>query len=318
MTAPLAPGIYDAIPPETYHADALCDVPTLSRSGIVTLLNSSPAEYAALNPRLSQWPVIERDGTDATDLGELVHAIVLGVGCNYVVKSPSDFTAPKTNKPYSTWSGEAKLWRDEQRAAGNVVIDYETNALAVEISARLLDALRAKFPDWDEGRSEVTALWDRRLDDGSVIKCRARIDRLLPSAIVDVKTSALSLSDAELGKAIGLKGLDVQHIWYQQGVGAALSATNDPMRAYADDECLPFIFAYVRTVPPYTIRFVDLAAKWPLGLTRQRIDKAAHIFGECVRTGTWPDELIECAPEPPDWLSNRWMMSALMDDGVDE
>ena len=306
----LAPGIHDAVPAETYHADALCDQPTLSRSGIVTLLNGSPAEFAALNPRLSQWPVAERAGTDATELGEIVHGMVLGIGSQFIASDPSEHGTVKSGdnkgQPYTTWTGDAKTWKKAREAEGLIVIDYETNALAVEISARLLDALRARFPDWDQGASEQTALWDRRLDDGSVIKCRARIDRLLPSAIVDVKTSALSLSDAELGKTIGLKGLDIQAAWYVDGVHSVTERE------------LPFVFAYVRTVPPYTIRFVDLAAKWPLGLTRQRIDKAAHIFGECVRSGTWPDEPIECTPEPPEWLSSRWMMSALMDDGADE
>ncbi len=305
MTAPLAPGVYDGIEAERYHADLLTDQPTLSRSGIVTLLNGSPAEFAAGHPRLSAWGVPARSGTDATDLGEVVHALTLGVGCNYIAREPSDFTAPKTGKPYSTWSGEAKEWRDAERAAGNVVIDYETNALAVEISARLLDALRSRFPDWDAGKSEQTVLFDRTLNDGQVIKCRARVDRLLPSAIVDIKSRGLSMTDAELGKAIGLGGLDVQHCWYQDGVHSVTERE------------LPFIFAYVRTVPPYTIRFVDLSKKWPLNLTRSRIDVACHAFGAGLRTGVWPDEPMECEPEPPEWLSSRWMYEALARDEED-
>lgn len=300
MTA-LPPGIYADIPSETYHADTLTEQPSLSRSGIHAILTGTMADFAASHPRLTQWPATARDSTDATDLGEIVHRLVLGTGCNYVVRDPEDFTAPKTDKPYSTWSGEAKEWRDGERANGRVVIGSEVNTMAEDIAKRLLVALRVRFPDWDEGASEQTVVWTRRLNDGSVIWQRARPDRLLPSAIVDIKTTALSISKEALGKTIGLSGLDIQHAHYTDGVEAVTER----------DGPIPFFFAYVQTVPPHAIRIVDLTKRWPLGLTRERIDIAAHKFGACLKSGVWPDDPIEVEPEPPEWLRAQWELAAI-------
>lgn len=285
---------------ERYHADDFALPPSLTRSGIVTLLGSTPAEFASQHPRLSTFrEALKRTSTDATDLGEVIHALVLGTGSKYVVADASDFAA-KNGEPSKTWgAAEAAAFKRQCEAEGKIIIGRTRHAMAERLASRLLDACRTRFPDWDEGRSEQTVTWARRLNDGSQIRCRARIDRLLPSVIVDVKSTALSLSDEEVGKRIALDGLDVQHVWYRDGIARSTGRE------------MPFIFPFVRTVPPYTIRFVNLAAKWPLGLTRERVDTAAHVFGECLASGVWPDEPIECQPEPPEWVANRWMAAQL-------
>lgn len=320
--SPIALGIHDAIPPELYHADALTEEITLSRSGIHTLLTGTPAQFAAKHPRLTQWPeTLRNDSTDATDLGEIVHAMVLGVGAPYIVRDCHEFLKPD-GTPYTTWSGKAKEWRDQIRAEGFVQIGSDQYRMAAGIVDRLLTALRDRFPTWDQGKSEQTILWPRKLNTGKVITCRARVDRLLPDGtIIDVKSTALGVSSAELGKSIGMGGLDIQHEFYREGVAKALGLSELP----------PFVFAYVRTVPPYEIRFVHLDGtdwllfgddgpevprpRWPLRLTRQRIDRAAHIFGACLTSGTWPDALVDVAPEPPAWLGMQWADEALEEEG---
>src|SRR5688572_13791353 len=248
-------GIHDAIAPELYHSDQLTPEPSLSRSGIQTILTGTLADFAAKNPRLTQWPETMREATDATDLGEVVHAMVLGTGSKFSVRDPWDFTAPKTGKPYETWSGAAKEWRDAERARGMIVIGRDTNAMAMQISEKLKTALQVRFGSfggWGARKVEQTVLAKRRLNDGSEIWCRIRIDALLKAAIVDVKTTALSLSDVELGRQIALKGLDIQSIFYKDTLKSATGID------------LPFVFAWVQTVPPYAIRFVDLeGADWP-------------------------------------------------------
>lgn len=309
-------GIHDNVSFADYHADKLRPELTLSRSGIVTLLNSTPAEFAARNPRLTKWPeMLEEDGTDSTDLGSVVHAQVLGGngGAKYIVGAPQDHLNLK-GEPYSTWSGRAGDWKREQKANGYVVIDHATNAKAHQIADRLVGAIAERFEAnaWSYREVEQTLIWKRRLDDGSEIWCRARPDCILPDGtIIDIKTTALSLSDQELGKRIANDGSDVQAAWYQDGWSEVQRAGLPRMKL----DLWPFIFAFVQTVPPYSVRFVDLdAIGWPLHLTRMRIDLACHKFGECLKSGVWLDYPIDANPVPPSWAVSSWERQLWIDE----
>ncbi len=328
-------GIFDGIAPEQYHADALTPEPALSRSGIVTFINETAAAFAAKNPRLTQWPeLLDQDGTDATELGDIVHAMVLGVGARYVVGDPSEHgtvkSGPNKGEPYSTWTGDAGKWKAEQKAAGYIVIDRETNAKALQLADRLTAALIERFgpASWANRRVEQTVIWRRVLNDHCPdapncdhhavcwIWCRARLDALLPDGtIVDVKTTALSVADFELGKEIALKGLDVQREFYRDGLHAATEQTVPDSGGKVLRIARPaFIFAYVQTVPPFTVRFVDLAAEdvqWDLQATRMVIDIAAHRFARCLRTGEWPDHPLDAKPTCPPWFAERRGMMLL-------
>jgi hypothetical protein len=301
----IGPGIYEISAAE-YHADALRPEPTLSRSGIHAILTGTMADYAAANPRLTKWPEsLGHDSTDSTDLGDIIHATVLGGngGAKFIVGEPSDFMTKK-GEPYSSWSGAAKEWKDQQRASGLIVVNHAVNAKAVRIGTLLTAAIEARFGKraWAERKAEQTLIWERRLNDGSAIWCRARPDAILPDdgTIIDPKTTALGLSDAEIGKMIAVGGLDIQSEWYRDGA----VETGDE---FADERPArpPFIFAFIRSVPPFSIRFVDLEKEgWDLKLTRMRIDLAAHKFGGCLRTGEWPDHPIDAHPVQPSWHVN--------------
>lgn len=297
-------GIHDAVPAESYHRDELTPEPALSRSGIVILANGATlADFAAQSPRLRNpaWPNL-RDSTDASDLGEVAHALVLGVGAQYVVADCSDFNAPSTGKPYQTWSGDAKAWKEGQEASGMIVIGRERFAMAEMISAKLTAVLRERFgAEWDQRKCEQTVICKRRLNDGSEIWCRIRIDALIPSAIIDVKTTALSLADVALGKEMALKGLDFQHAFYQD-------VTSRAMGEGRDEVPLPFVFGYVQTVPPYAVRLVNLDdpdIAWPLSMTRMDIDAAAHRFGAALKSGTWDGDPVDAKPVAPEWWKSQ-------------
>jgi len=314
----LAPGIYDGVSPERYHGDELTDTPALSRSGIVTLLNGTSADFAAANPRLTKWPEqIERDGTDATDLGEIVHAMVLGGlgGAKFIVGDPSEHRMPnsKTGETYKTWTGKAKEWKEARKAEGHIVIDYATNAKAVRIAGILTAALEARFGKeaWANRRVEQTVIWRRILNDGTQIWCKGRPDAILPDGtIVDPKTTALSLSDEGLGKRIALDGLDIQDAFYRDGLAIVEPQPFNLNDAHESKP--PFIFAFIRTVPPYTTRLFDLAEEgWPLSTTRMRIDLAAQVFGACLKSGEWPDLPVEAHPVCPGWIKEQWGLQLL-------
>lgn len=321
-------GIYDGIPAADYIQDRLRDEPTLSRSGIHTILNGTMADYAAGNPRLRNpdWPDPEPDDTDANILGSVVHATALGGngGAKYIVGDPSEHVIPssKTGERYATWSGAARDWKKAREAEGCKVINYATNAKAAQIANILTDALEERFgrEAWAGRKVEHTLIFSRRLNDGSVIWMRARPDAILSDGtIVDIKTTALGLSDVELGKRIALDGLDIQCEVYREGavvveLDRAANIDTPPVRP-------PFVFAWIKTLAPFTTRFVDLErCGWPLSATRMAIDVAAHRFGACLKSGVWPDAPLEAEPPCPQWFTERrglmLLEAGLMGDGA--
>lgn len=314
-------GIYSDIPSAEYHADKFRDVPTLSRSGIVTLLSGTPADYAAQNPRLRnpEWPALD-DSTDAKDLGTILHQMVLGDFARFIVGDPSEHgfvkSGPNKGQPYTTWTGDAAEWKREQQANGFIVIDRDTHDEALRIAAKLSDAIVARFgtSQWDRRRVEQTILWARRLNDGSEIWCKARPDCILPDGtIIDLKTTALPIDDVSLGKRMAAEGADIQCEWYRSG--ALEIELMNAADIHTPPERPPFVFAYARTVAPFSTCFVNLdeLPDWNLGVTRMRIDKAAHIFGECARTGVWPDRPLDASPVPPSW----WISATEKQAGLD-
>lgn len=337
MVAPYDQGIYDGIPAADYIQDRLRDEPTLSRSGIHTILNSTMADFAAGNPRLRNpdWPDPEPDDTDANILGSVVHASVLGGngGAKYIVGDPSEHVIPssKTGERYATWSGAAKSWKQAREAEGYKVINYATNAKAAHIAGHMTAALEERFGRsvWVGRKVEQTLIWRKTLDshcqDAHLchhlgecwIYMRARPDAILPGGtIVDIKTTALGLSDVELGKRIALDGLDIQCEVYREGALAVElgRATPPPVRP-------PFVFAWIKTLAPFTVRFVDLErCGWPLSTTRMAIDVAAHRFGACLKSGIWSDAPPEAEPVCPQWfIERRGLMlleAGLMGDGA--
>jgi hypothetical protein len=312
----LAVGIHD-ISAAAYNADP-CEQPSLTRSGIHALLTGTPAEFMAQHPRLTRWPEkLKRTGTDATDLGEIVHALVLGVGAAYVVADAGDFLTDK-GLPAQTWGSSAgKAFREQCEAEGKVIIGRERYADALRIQERLVGALQSRYPDYARGVSEQTMIWKRILNEHCHaapncdhhatcwIWCRARTDRVLPSGqMIDVKTREGSLSDDELGKCLTQHGLTIQHCWYQEGLHATWPNDVKPLPRHEFAPRPPFEFAFAQTVPPYSVTFVNLDdpdIAWPIVPVRMLIDVACERFAHGLRTGEWGDVAIDAKPIAPSW-----------------
>ena len=77
MNDKLGPGIHYGISEDRYHADALCERPTLSRSVAWTLARHSAIKGFLQHPRLNK-NFTPKDASGAMDFGQLAHALLLG------------------------------------------------------------------------------------------------------------------------------------------------------------------------------------------------------------------------------------------------
>lgn len=298
-------GIHDGIPAELYHADVLCERPSLSNSIIKILLGQSPAHARDKHPRLTTCPNYEWPQTDAMKVGAVAHAMLLGAGDTYVVFNPADYRT-KDGKPCVTLGcADAQQAIATARAAGHIDINQTRYDEATAIVERMRAAILADYPRWDSGKSEVTLLFDYRLNDGATISCRARLDRLVPecvcvesaephSHVFDPKFSGKQFSDEYIDKIISLDGWDTQNAFYTVGMEKVSPTGATPL----------FTFITGETYPPYQTRFVTIPDYWREE-ARQDVDKAANLWGACLSGGVWPMRSSRYQATRPDWISAR-------------
>lgn len=265
------PGVYDAMPAETYHADP---VPggSLSCSWAKKLLPPSC-------PAIFRW---QRDHgeppRDVFDFGTAAHRKVLGVGADIevVLKTAKDGTRVSADD-YKTKS--AQEHRDEIRAAGRVPL------LASDVE--VIDAMAAKLREHptasallnpERGKPEQALFWrDQRFD----VMRRALVD-FLPgqvtgrrALVVDYKT-AIAVDREAIGRAVVNYGYDIQGDWYLDGV-RSLGLDDDPA----------FLLIFQMKTPPYLVTVAQLPAD-ALRRGRRLSEDALSTYVECTRTGQWP------------------------------
>ncbi len=278
---PLAPGLHHDVPEAQYHADALCTVPTLSRSIAHRILTRSPlhAWYAhpRLNPRFKP-----AESSDAFDIGHAVHSrVLLGRDVHDVIDAP-DWTKKK-----------ARAARDASRAAGRVPV--------LPPQAQMIDDMATELEAWialDAGRihrggmsPEVTAIYQ----DAGVI-CRARFDLLSddPTApVLDYKTTRNAAPDAFM-RAVWAYGYDLQAAWYSRALKV--------LRGRVPPE---FVFIAQEKEPPYAVTAHRLTPE-AYEFAEARCDEALSIWRQCLATNTWPGypEHVHEVPAPP-WSLDR-------------
>lgn len=282
-------GIYD-LTAEEYHADP-CETASLSSSGIRTLLNATPAHFAAQHPRLTGWPEYARKGTKAQDRGTVIHSMLLGKGADWIARDCIEFSN-KDGSPSQTWGGAAaKAWKAEMESQGVCVISRDEEADYLQIAEIARQALRQRFPWWDEGQSEQALIWRRETNYGP-IWCRAYVDRLAMDCadLLDLKTTAKPIGDEDVARKLALDGADLQAAWYLEGAKAVTSRAPDVERH--------FHFAHVEIEPPYSVRIDTLHPLW-LASASAAIDRACDTFARCLYAGEWPSWPVREEPLLP-------------------
>lgn len=312
----MKPGLYDSISSEQYHADQFGDAPTLSASVLKVLLNQSAEHARERNPRLAtveyDWPA-----TDAQKVGSVAHAILLGRGERYWIPNPSDYLT-KDGKPSKTMgSAEAQAALADARANGLIDISEKRYGEALAVTAKMSEVIAADYPNWKDGKSEVVLIFEYRLNDGSMILCRAMMDRLVERCVCvedsvphvhvfDQKNTGKQASDEWLDKTIALDGWDIQASFYL--IGAEKSFRLDPPESLRGD--VRFTFVVGELFPPFAVRFVTLPDSW-LNDARQDVDRGANLWGAALRSGVWPGRSKLYVAQRPAWVEARRFMAAL-------
>lgn len=281
----LSPGVHLDIPESTYHADDLCDRPTLSSSLARVILNQSPLHAWTQHPRLN--PLHESTDRKTFDIGRAAHRAILGRGGDYAA-IPSDLLA--SNGAASTKA--AKDWIEAARANGVTPLkadEVDQIGAMREVAHRRLDQMDIRF---DPERSEAVVLAEV---DG--VMCRAMVDNAPANPrqpLYDFKTTTDASPEAVI-RAVMNYGYDVQAAHYLACWKAATG----------EDRLFRFVFQ--EKAAPFEVSVVEIGED-SLFMARKRIARAREIWGLCLNRDVWPgypDGVHRL--EMPDFYQSRWL-----------
>jgi hypothetical protein len=290
MTAIHKPGVYD-LPIDAYHGQP-CDGPSISASGLKTILLQSPAHYwaeSSLNPKA------ERSDTRALRIGKAAHAWVLGEPefAKYFVVSPFDEFRTK----------EAKEWSDSQSRVVLKSAELDTIRAMAE-ALRAQPSVAGAFQG--RGQMERSLIW-RDAETG--IWMKARPDWLPDDPAHYFAQEYKTAVSAEPGKA-GRQAFDLGY-----DIQAALLL--DGIRAVMGIEPLGVAHVVQEKEPPYaaTLLMFDRdqiefgRRRYRLALERFAERLADHQAGlpEAV---AWPGY----ATEPQYFTTPYWVTQAMQAD----
>ena len=262
-----APGLY-AIDDADYHADALCEAPSLSSTIARLLVNQSPLHAWYEHPRLN--PSQDEKSSKTMDVGSAMHALLLGHGRDIEVL---DFPAWTTNA--------SKAARDQARELGRIPLLKHV----YQGAERLVAAANAQidlYPEldglFDGALFEPAAVWQE--PGGLWCRCKFDILREFPDfiAIADFKSTDKVASPQVVGKQVSSMGYDVQMAFYRRGLRRLLGPNSKPIRT--------FIISQERKGPgAMTIVEPD---EQMLELADQKVLVALKLWSLCLSTGQWP------------------------------
>ncbi len=278
-------GIYD-MPMSWYHDDC-CEGPSISSSGIRTILNKSPLHYwhgSKLNPDRPE----DKDDEDKAHyrIGRAGHTLLL---------EPSDFSKTFVTRPpiYDSWrTNDSKKWRAEAIANGLTVLD----PAEMQGVHGVAQALR-RHPLYEQGLLdgdiERSLIWK---DEKSGIWLKSRPDAIPQGSNMfsDLKVVA-DASPRAANKSIYGYGYDVQMGMGAVGMWVVLRRKMEEF-AIVNVEAKPPHGILISPIPPE-----DIADA--LILLRHGI----NIFKECWEAGEWPsyDESDTEYSRRPEWQRNK-------------
>jgi hypothetical protein len=262
------PGLYPNLDEGIYHGGLVAGEPSLSHSGMKTLLNRTASRF--------RWEIDNRELAETKkeyDVGSAVHTLVLGAGPELV------------DVGEAIWSGAKKAEVAAIREAGLIPLktrDYQrAHAMAAAVARH--PSAAALLAD---GAPEVSA-FVRDPDTGVML--RARFDWLRADGrLVDFKTAA-DANPAHFDSRALRFGYYLQDPTYQR------------VAEWCGVDVAGFEFVLVDDDPPYDVAVCHLGtASRELGWLHAR--HAIDLFAECMTTGVWPGYPAESVEvELPGW-----------------
>lgn len=269
-----APGAYPNIAAELYHGAEICPAPSISSSGLKTIIQKSPLHYwhgSALNPNRPP----ESDKAHFS-IGKAVHDMLL------LNERWPDFyhVVPDGFSPHHHKKWEAELPAYEAAVAAKRTVLKQGDADAVVAMADAVRTNPLARAAITAGEPEMTLAWQ---DKETGVWLRARPDYLPFSvrtdravrAVGDVKTAA-DASNAAFSRAIATYGYHQSAALYCDGIEAIFG--KQPTH---------WFHTVIEKEAPHVV------AVWQL--PQEDIDRgrwlnrfAIRAFADCLSKGRWP------------------------------
>lgn len=270
-------GIYEGLSFADYKA-----IKAINKSGL-DKIHLSPAHYFA--EYLGTQGVEE--STAAMRLGSAIHTRVL---------EPEEFEKRYMQTPVDPPRRPDSRQRNAKKPSEETILaikwwdEFEATANGREILSdsdwhmchRIAENLNKKATGrelFDSGMSEVTIVWTDPLTNA---KCKARIDRVAPGALIDLK-STICAAPESWWREVKKYNLHCQAAWYSDG-----------WKVLTGEDVL-FVFAAFEKEEPFEGGFY-VAKERVVELGRSINRRALKKYVQCEKTANWTgykDELVE-------------------------
>lgn len=259
---PYGTGCHLNVPESEYHADC-CPEPSLSRSIIKLLIDTTPAHAKMAHPRLN--PDYKEEEKVIFDIGSAAHALLLQGLDMAVVVDAEDWRTKA-----------AREARDEARAQGlyPLLKDKYADVKAMVEAAENALYLNEDYPGIKilDGDSEVTYVWK---EGETWLRCRTDFRYTKRYNLVwDYKTTSTSADPNEYSRLIVNNGLDIQDAFYRRGVKAIEGV--EPT----------FILLVQETFAPYLCSFIALPPQFK-AMGEEKVERGIDLWRRCMKTGEW-------------------------------
>lgn len=273
MTSAVAAIIYGETA-EAYHANPA--------------IGSTDARAYLHSPRLfkDQQDGLEPKETPAMAFGSTAHMSVLEPAsfAERRVIQPETYPGAKGPSKWTYGAAYCKAWRDEQHAAGRVIVTTENERMLLMMHERMPDQVKRIFAT---GRTEVTV---RTIVEGLALQCRVDCWDEAGAMKYEFKTiSAIEKVETEIWR----RGYHIQERWYSYVIAMATGEKPPASR-----------LVFVETAAPYRWRIVQLDLDYIFLGDRAVGDALAGIKAR-TKSGCWDDPApLELMASPPAWMND--------------